>query len=178
MIQNYAPEVRPEKGGDLMPFTMSNEVQGFGQGHWLSFADVSDDVQVNPGQIVQIRLTSPSPPGLVHCRASAQTVVEGADEDTPSDLESLMPGFDEYPHGFTIGPVERLKGLSPDERTQYLLECLPQFRKLGWITDEAASRYEEELKTGGLGAVSGRAEADLKAEQITSEVFDLVKAMA
>jgi hypothetical protein len=114
----------------------------------------------------------------VQCRASAQTVVEGADEETPSDLESLMPGFDEYPHGFTIGPVERLKGLSPDERAQYLLERLPQFRKLGWITDEAASRYEEGLKSGGLSAVAGRAEADLKAEQITSEVYEIIKASA
>jgi hypothetical protein len=34
------------------------------------------------------------------------------------------------------------------------------------------------LKTGGLGAVSGRAEADLKAEQITPEVFEIVKAIA
>ena len=178
MIQNYAPDVRPEKSGDLMPFTMSKEVLGFGEGNWLSFADVSDDVQVDPGRTVQIHLTSSSPPGLVQCRASAQTVVEGADEETPSDLESLMPGFDEYPHGFTIGPVEHLKGLSNEERTQYLLERLPQFRKLGWMTDEAASRYESELKNGGLGAVSGRAEADLKAEQITSEVFEIIKALA
>lgn len=178
MIQNYAPDVTPEKDGALMPFTMSKDVQGFGEGHWLTFADVSDDVQVDPGQAVQIHLTSSSPPGLVQCRASAQTVVEGADEETPSDLESLMPGFDEYPHGFTVGPVERLKGLSADERTQYLLEHLPQFRKLGWITDGAASRYEEELKTGGVGAVSGRAEADLKAEQITPEVFEVIKAIS
>lgn len=177
MIQNYAQDVAPEKSGDLMPFTMSKDVQGFGEGQWLSFADVSDDVQVDPGQTVRIHLTSPSPPGLVQCRASAQTVVEGTDEETPSDLESLMPGFDEYPHGFTIGPVERLQGLSPDERTQYLLERLPQFRKLGWITDEAASRYEEALKTGGVGAVSGRAESDLKAEQITPEVFEIIKAI-
>ena len=46
------------------------------------------------------------------------------------------------------------------------------------MTDEAASRYESELKNGGLGAVSGRAEADLKAEQITSEVFGIIKALA
>jgi len=37
------------------------------------------------------------------------------------------------------------------------LEKLPQFRKLGWVTDEAFSRYEQRhLKTGDLKAVVER----------------------
>jgi hypothetical protein len=177
IIQNFASDVKPERDGDLFPGLMSKEIRGFSEGNWISFADVSDDVQVDPGQVVKIHLTSSAPPGLVECRASAQTVIEGADEDIPSELEALLPGFDEYPHGNVIGPVERLKHLSTEERIQYMLDKLPQFRKSGWITDETLKRYEQLLKSNNLEEVIRQAEPDLKAEQITTEVFSIIRTM-
>ena len=159
-----------------MDFLMTKEIRSYSEGNWLNFADVSDDVQVNPGQSITIRFTSSAPPGVVGCRASAQTVVEGAGEDIPDELETLLRA-DEPPRGYTIGPDERLKDLSVSKRTQYLLDKLPQFRKLGWMTDEALRRYEQQLQSGSLVEISKRAEQDLKAEQITSEVFAIVQAL-
>jgi hypothetical protein len=177
IVQNLAAVVTPEKDGKLMPFSMSKEIPTFSEGNWLAFADVSDEVRVDPGQVVMVHLTSPAPPGLVRCLASAETVVEGADEDTPLDLDSLLVGFNEYPHGYTIGPVESLTSLSESERAKYLFDNLPHFRKAGWITDETLGRYQQSLKNGDLKAVSKQAEQDLKADQITREVFAIIEAL-
>lgn len=177
LVQNFAPDVEPEKSGDMMPFRMSKDIQGFGEGSWLNFADVSDDVQVDPGQAVKIKLVSSAPPGLVQCRASAQTLVEGADEEMPSDLEELLVGYNEYLRGYTIGPDERIKKLSTDERAQYLLDKLPQFRKLGWLTEATSRSYEQQLKNANLEAIAKQAEADVKAGLIAPEVLSIVQAM-
>jgi hypothetical protein len=126
---------------------------------------------------VVTHLTSSAPPGIVRCLASAETVVEGADEDVPDELESLIAGFDEYPHGYTIGPVDSLKSLSVNKRVEYLLENLPLFRKAGWITEDAVGKYQELLKSGDLKGSLQQAEEDLQAEQITREVNEIFQAM-
>lgn len=172
LVQNFASNVQPEKSGDFMSGKMFRE---FGDGNWISFADVSDDVQINPGEEVTTNLTSLAPPGLVECRASAETVGEGAGEEMPYDLESIVIGYNEYPYGYTIGPVESLKSLPINERVQYVLDKLPQFQKLGWITDGASKWYEQKLKSNDLGAVSEQKDEDLRAGKITSEVFGIMK---
>ena len=88
-----------------------------------------------------------------------------------------MPGYEEWPKGYTVGPVDKLKTFSKLEQTKYLLDNLPQFRQLGWMTDEALSQYEQHLKSGDLEAVAKRIERDLKDEQITTEVFAIIDAM-
>jgi len=177
LVQTFAPEVKPGYGEDFLGGKVTKQIKDYSEGQWYSFADVSDDVQVNPGQAVNISFTSSAPPGLVECRASAQTIIEGADEEMPADLEDLVVGYNEYLRGQTIGPDERLGKLHGAERARYLLDKLPAFRKLGWLTEEALSDYERRLKGGDLEGVRGRAERDLKAEQITSEVFSVIQAM-
>lgn len=200
ILQNFALDVKPEKSGDFMPGLMSKEIRNYSEGNWLDFADVSDGVQVDPGQTVTTHLISSAPPGLVRCHAGAQTVVEGAgeemlddskddaqqgvkkdglgaDEEIPQDLQALLQGYNEYPHGYTVGPDERLKNLSRDERAKYVLDKLPQFQKLGWMTEEASRFYEQTLKSGDFGRLSQRAEQDLKEQQITPEVFAVLQAM-
>jgi hypothetical protein len=148
ILQNLAADAVPEKDGKLMPFSMSKEIPTFKEGNWLAFADVSDDVRIDPGQDVMVHLASSAPPGLVSCMASAETVVEGADEDTPGDLDSLLVGFTEYPRGYTIGPDETLKNLSAEQRVKYVLNVLPSLRKAGWMTDGAVDRYTKLLRNG------------------------------
>jgi hypothetical protein len=177
IVQNVAPDVKAENDGKLMPFAMSKEIPFFNEGNWLTFADVSDDVQIDPGQSVVVHLTSSAPPGVVRCLASAETIVEGADEDTPSELESLIAGFDEYPHGYTIGPVDSLKRFSVNERFEYLLENLSVFRKAGWIKEEAVEKYQVLLKSGDLKATLQQAEQDVSTEQITREVYEIIQTM-
>lgn len=176
LVQNFASDAKP-KDEDFMPLKVSKDIPAYSEGNWIMFSDVSDDIQINPGQSVVIRLTSSAPPGLVECRASAETEVEGADEEMPPNMELLLGGYAEYPRGYTIGPIERLKNLSVNERVQYVLDKLPQFRKLGWMTDETLSLYEEQLKASHLDGILRRAEQDLKEEQITTEVFNIIRAI-
>jgi hypothetical protein len=154
---------------------MSNAIAQFREGNWLNFADVSDSVQINPGQTVQVQLTSSAPPGLVGCRASIETIIEGAGEEMPMALENLLPGYEDFPKGYTIGPIESLKPLSSSDRVKYVLEHLPQFRDLGWLTEDAFTRYQQLLKTNDLTPVFNRLDEDLKSEQITSEVFAIIQ---
>jgi len=177
MVQTFSKDVRPAYGGKFLNFAMSRNLKGFEEGTWIDFADVSDDVRIDPGQSVTIQFSSPEPPGLVECRAGAETIVNGSDEDVPEALYSLLRGYDEYLHGWTIGPVDKLKNLSPDEKTKYLLDKLAQFRKIGWITDEAAIRYERALKRAGINGVLNWLDQDIKAQQITPEVAALIEGM-
>jgi hypothetical protein len=174
IVQNFASDVVWRQGGPLIAFaTMSNAIDQFKEGNWLNFADLSDAVQINPGQTVQVQLTSSAPPGLVGCRASIETTMDGAGEDMPTALEDLLPGYNDFPKGYTIGPIESLKALSASDRVKYVLEKLPQFRDLGWITEDAFARYQQSLKTNDLPSVLNRLDEDLKSEQITTEVYAL-----
>jgi hypothetical protein len=177
MLQTFSKDVKPAYGGKFLNFAMSRNLKGFEQGTWIDFADVSDEVRIDPGQSVTIEFSSPDPPGLVECRAGAETIVNGSDEDVPEALYSLLRGYDEYLHGWTIGPVDNLKNLSPDDKAKYLLDKLPQFRKLGWITDAAVSRYQEALKRGDLNGVLNWLDQDLKAQQIAPEIAALIQGM-
>ncbi|HKO41658.1 MAG TPA: hypothetical protein VJU84_00085 [Pyrinomonadaceae bacterium] len=125
-----------------------------------------------------MHLTASAPPGLVECRATIETsLLAPPDEEMPSALENLLPRYEEFPKGYTIGPVEDLKARSSPDRVKYLLERLPQFRKLGWMTDESVGRYEQNLRRNDLQSVLKRMELDLESEQITTEVFAIVQSM-
>jgi hypothetical protein len=177
IVQNFASDTAPDNNGAFLAGDVSSSIKQFKEGNWISFADVSDEVQIDPGQTVRVQLVSSAPPGLVQCRATAETILEGADEHMPSALENLLPGYKEFPTGYTIGPVENLKTFSPAERIKYLLENLSQFRKLGWMTDEAVVRYEQRFKNYDLQAVLKPLEQDRKSEQITTEIFAIIEAM-
>ena len=176
IVQNFAGDVTWREGGPLIAFSsMSNAIDQFREGNWLNFADLSDSVQIDPGQTVQVQLTSTAPPGLVGCRATIETILDGAGEEMPAALENLLPGYNDFPKGYTIGPIESLKALSSADRVKYVLEKLPQFRDLGWITEDAFARYQQLLKTGDLTPVLNRLDDDLKSEQITTEVLAIIQ---
>jgi hypothetical protein len=177
VVQNLATDVIPDNGGPFVAFKMSKAIEQFKDGNWLSFDDVSDDIQINPGQKVQIRLRSSAPPGLVECRASIETVMNGGDEEMPSALENLLPGYEDFPKGYTIGPVEDLKRFTTEERMKYMVEKLPQFRKAGWITDDAAVRYERLLKKNQTAGLVTSVDQDLQSEQVLPEFAALIRSM-
>jgi hypothetical protein len=62
LVQNFASDVVPDKSGEFLPLHVSNAIYQFRDGQWLSFSDVSDHVQINPGQSVTVHLTSAAPP--------------------------------------------------------------------------------------------------------------------
>lgn len=176
-VQNFASDVKRITHGGYSG-QMSNLIYQFREGNWIRFGESFFGKVFDPGQQIKIEIASSAPPGLVGCRAhGGESTLEGAGEDMPMVLENLLPGYEEWPKGYTIGPVDNLKSASSAERAKYVLDKLPQFRKLGWMTDEAVVRYEQQLKRNNLESLLNRLEQDLKSEQITTEIFAIVEAM-
>ena len=165
--------------GGILIGQMSNLIEQFSKGSWINFGLLSTyKPQISPGKIFEVKITSTSPPGIVECRVTGgQLTLQGVDEDMPAVLEDMLPGYEQLPRGYTIGPVEHLKTLSPSEKTKYVLDQLPLFKKAGWITDQTLQRYEAQLKNGSLETNSAHVEEDLKAEQITTEVFAIIQGL-
>ena len=182
-VQNFGPVTSPKRpsiienvfAGDMIdnPFDSSG-------GNWIRFAPLPPHPKVQPGQTIRFKLYSSSPPGLVMCRVDGgDHVMKGVGEDMPGELgESLDAlGYKAWPSGYTIGPVERLKTLSKPERAKYVLQLLPQFQKLGWMTAKARQRYENILRREDLEGAYKRAEQDLKAGTITTEVLSILQGL-
>jgi hypothetical protein len=176
-LQNFASDVKPTSPGGYAG-EMSSLISQFKEGHWIRFGNSFFGKVFEPGEQLNVELASSSPPGLVECRVhGGESNLEGAGEEMPAALENLLPGYAEWPKGYTIGPVENMKTFSSEQKIKYLLERLPQFRKLGWMTDEAVVRYEQQLRRSDLESLSSQLNHDLKSEQITTEVLAIIQAM-
>lgn len=157
---------------------MSNAIYRFKDGNWIAFGILPEaEPDVAPGSKLRLKLVSKAAPGLVGCSAVAgPRTVKGAGEHMPSELEEVMPGYEAWPSGYTVGPVASLSSLSQSQRIDYLLYRMVQFEKLGWITPPARTWYEKNLKSNILSA-QRRAQEDLDSEQISSEVFAMIQAI-
>jgi hypothetical protein len=178
-FRNAPPDGTSRNLEDLSIGQMSNLIQVFKDGSWIVFAPLpSFEPKVIPGRRFEVKISSMAPPGFVDCRVTGgDLTLKGVGEDMPTELEDMLPGYEEWPRGYTVGPTESLKNLSPSEHAKYILERLPQLEKLGWITKTARRWYEQNLRSDNLNAVFKRAEQDLKSEQITSEVFAMIQAV-
>lgn len=177
-VQNFAGDAKPVKGEGVYVGTMSSQIQVFAEGNWIRFADSYLGDSITPGKEVELRVESSAPPGLVGCRVTAGNLtLKGVGEHMPTELEDAMPGYDEWPEGYTIGPVSNLSSLSRKDGIEYLLGRLPLFEKLGWLTPGAREWYVQHLKQDSPDAALRRAESDVKAEQITSEVYGMLQAV-
>jgi len=165
--------------GGILIGQMSNLNEQFSKGSWIDYGILSTyKPQISPGKTFAVKITSTAPPGIVECRVTGgELTLQGVDEDMPGELEDMLPGYEQFPHGYTIGPVDHLKPLSPAEKTKYVLDQLPLFKKAGWITDKTLQRYEAQLKNGSLETISAHVQQDLKAEQITTEVLAIIQGL-
>lgn len=206
IVQNFAPDTRPfEVDGrrtnnqdlrgleafrglppdgtarnleDLAIGQMSDFIPPFKSGAWISFAPLPAFTPIGPGRTLTVKVLSSAPPGVVGCSVTGgELTLKGVGEHMPSELEAVMPGFDEFPKGNTIGPVADLKLLSLTDRLSKIREQLPLFEKLGWMTSSARNWYDSKLRTQSFDSIIRQAEADLKTEQITTEVLALLQGL-
>jgi hypothetical protein len=178
IVQNFAADVQPIKTRDGRVGQMSNQIQQFRDGNWVHFGSSYLKDEVTPGRSIELQIVSSVPPGLVGCRTyGGEQTIKGAGEHMPTELENAMSGYEEWPKGYTVGPVDKLATLSKTDHANYILNLLPQLSKLGWMTDDARQWHEQKLKSSDLEAVLRRAGRDLEAEQITSEVFAMIQAI-
>ncbi len=157
---------------------MSNAIHRFKDGNWIAFGTLPDfELEVSPGRKLRLKLVSKAEPGLVGCSAVAgPRTMKGVGEHMPSELEDLLPGYDVWPSGYTVGPVAWLNSLSQSERVNYVIDKMLQFEKLGWITPSVRGWYEKNLRDD-IDSAQKRAHKDLESEQISSEVFAMIQAV-
>lgn len=178
-VQTFSTNISPKRPSNVNNVFIGNMSPGiFGAGGWIRFAPLPPHPKVQPGQTVKFVLYSPSPPGLVECRADCgDRVMKGVGEELPPELEALILGYDFWPSGYTIGPVDDLRRMSQEEKIAYLLKILPQCQKQGWITPQTLQTYEQLLKRKDLQSIFSRIADDLKVGSITTEVFAMIEGM-
>ena len=179
-LQTFSSDIlpkRPANNNNVIILDMSPGI--FSQdGTWIMFGPIPPHPYINPGQKIKFTLHSTSPPGIVMCRVSGGTrVIEGVGEDMPGELGETLPGYEALPSGYTIGPIDKLTNFSKPERAKYVLELLPQFQKLGWMTAKASQQYEKFLRNQDLEGAYKRAEQDLKLGAITSEILSILQGL-
>lgn len=176
-IQTFASDVKLIPIGEGYVGAMTNN-QEMKEGNWFGFGSSNFQSTVLPGKKIELRIESPSPPSLVECRVAGGVLgMKGVGEELPQELENVLLGYEAWPRGHTLGPVDRLKNLSQKERAEHLLKLLPEFQKLGWITSRARRWYERELQRSTLGKIYYRADQDLRSGNITTEVHDMIQAI-
>lgn len=178
-VQTFASDVKPIQVNGIFIGQMSANLHQFNKGKWFDFGILSKYQEtITPGRAIEFKLLSFAPPGLVECRVTGGiSGIKGVGEDMPQELENILPGYNDWPGGYTIGPNANLKSLSTEERIQDLLAWLAQFNRLGWITSTTQRQYEQDLSRRGLEQVLNRAEHDLEAGNITSEVSAIIQAI-
>jgi len=150
--------------------------QDFQEGAWISFHPRRGQTPIGPGREASLALVSPDPPAIVECQAyGGDLTIKGVGEESPTVLEDLYLRPDAWPHGYTIGPDERISKMSAKTRLEYLTEHLPQMLQLGWIEDKPTMQwYKDNLQAGKTVEVRTRAQKDFERKLITSEVVALV----
>ena len=177
-IQTFASDVRPIPIGKGYVGQMTRHVEEFRNGNWIGFGSSNFIRSVIPGGGVELKLVSPSPPGVVECRvAGGKLGMKGVGEEPPQELENVLPGYEAWPSGYTIGPVDELRNYSATQLAQYIRERLPRFRQLGWISSNLLPLYEQNLTGERIENLYRRLDRDLKSGNITTEVFAIVRSM-
>jgi hypothetical protein len=175
-IQTFASHVKPTRGADVYVGEVSRNHKEFKDGYWLGYGVLNSSVVA--GRSKQFKLESPAPPGLVECRvAGGARGMKGVGEDMPQELENVLPGYEIWPYGYTIGPVDKLKSLSLKKRIKYIRKRLPVFESLGWITADSVSWYQQHLRVHQIAQVFEQAAGDLKVDKVTTEVFAMIQSI-
>lgn len=176
-VQTFASGVRPLPIGDgyAGPMSKNKEMR---EGNWIYFGSSNFKQAILPGRDVEVSLISSAPPGLVECRVhGGELGLKGVGEDMPQELENVLPSYEDWPSGYTVGPNANLTSLSIGERLNDVRLWLPQFVRLGWMTPAARRWYEQNLTPDRLGLLRERAGQDLKAGNITTEVHAIIQAI-
>jgi hypothetical protein len=182
VAQNFTTDISPKRPSNVNNVFIGNmSADIFKDGNWIMFGTLPPRPKVQPGQTVKFTLYSSAPPGLVECRVAGGTAAltgDGGDE-LPPELDALISkvGYNAWPYGFTIGPIDDLKRMSQGEKVTYLLNTLPKCQKEGWMTTQALQTYEQLLRQGELQGIFTRIADDLRADSITTEVFAMLDGM-
>ncbi len=176
-IQTFSTDVEPLRSGNYYVGPMSNN-RVMSQGHWIAFGFSGYKPIVRPGGSIQVSLESSAPAGLVEIRiAGGSQGMKGVGEEMPQELANILPGYEAWPRGYTIGPIDKLKSSLAADRVKYVVGLIPQLQKLGWITADSRQWYQNNLRDNNIENVHKRATEDLKSGKITTEILSLIESI-
>jgi hypothetical protein len=175
-VQTFSASAEGVRGQGIYAGVAGSFIKEFSVGRWLGFGMMGREPKVMPGVTISVAVNSEDLPGVVECRASGgDLTMKGVGEEPPSVLEDLYLRHDAWPHGYTIGPDERILKMSVKARMQYLTQHLPQMLELGWIEDKATMEwYRGQLEAAKASEVRAQAQKDFQNKLITSEVYGLM----
>ena len=178
LVQNFARDALPLRAPHLLVVGTAPQFPSELPGsRWLGFTTQRPGTP--SGKDAMFEIVSPGPPGLVECKISGTTgAIQGIGEELPPELAEALPGYEAWPHGYTIGPSDELTTLDAAARTRRLATWLPQFERLGWITAAARQRYERAIQEHGIGALLPSLKTDAASRQVTTEVVAVVQGLA
>ncbi|HEY2960831.1 MAG TPA: hypothetical protein VGJ37_00320 [Pyrinomonadaceae bacterium] len=176
-LQTFGDDVKPIPNGNgyVGPMTANKELAN---GRWFGFTSSNFEPPVLPGSSVELKVLSSEPPGMVECRiAGGQFGLRGVGEEPPQELENVLPQYEAWPRGYTVGPVQHLRSLSAQQWCDYLLRNLGEFQRLGWLKVRARGSYEQLLKSNNRAELMRRAQQDVKVGLVTSELYAMIEAL-
>jgi hypothetical protein len=142
-VQNYSSQVTPIKSPRLYVGEITKNNREFKDGSWIGFSILARDI--TPGHSFEVNLISAAPPGLVECRVAGVLGMKGVGEEMPQELENVLPGYEAWPYGYTLGPHDWLKTATTADKMSYIKKLVPRMRELGWLTSSSARWYEQNL---------------------------------
>jgi hypothetical protein len=177
-VQTISADVKSIELDDVFIGEMSNYIKEYKEGSWKDFAVSGDNSsRITEGKSIEFSLVSSALPGIVGCRVSGGIgYTIGVGEHLPQELDNLVP-VNLSAKGSTIGPIDRLATLTKSERAKYLVDNLPKFQEVGWITGDAAKKYVAILKKEDLAGAWEQAKKDIESEIITSEVYHIIEGL-
>jgi hypothetical protein len=176
VVQTFSQDITSATDSATFTGKMASFIKEFAEGNWISFGPLQGNRAIPPGKEGMYALVSGDLPGVVACTAhGGALMLKIESEEPPSVLQNLFLGRDAWPHGYTIGPDERLAKMGLQGRLNYLIIRLPQMLELGWIENEQVLQwYKEKVAAGKTAEVRARAKADFDKKLITSEVLALM----
>lgn len=179
-VQTFANDLEVVKMDHVYIGDMSSDLREFNNRTWYHYAILEDTpLKVKPGGEIEFSLKSSFPPGIVGCKATTgDLTLKGVGEHMPQELENMMPGYEEWTTGYTIGPIDEIVNFTKSEKIKYLSDNLVKFQEAGWISAEASEKYKVILNQGDLSKAIKRIEKDFENGYITSEVFYVIKYLA
>lgn len=171
IVQSFVDDVAPIVIGNAHVGTMGSHIEQFSDGAWWRFGNDSFGEGVSPGSAATQQLESDFPPALVKCKIHGGPMrMVGVGEEMPYELESLLPAYEAWPSGFTIGPSDDPSLLSFDGRSSYLLEILDATVDLGWTSSDVFNKYERLLADANEANIKSEVLKDIANGLITSEI--------
>lgn len=175
VVQSFSADVRPVRKPAGYIGQMSKN-RAMSEGYWIFYGASYFGPAIGPGKTAEARLESAAPPGLVECSVTGGVFgMKGVGEHMPQELENILPGYEVWPRGLTLGPHDWLKTASAKDKISYIKKLVPRMRELGWLTASKSVWYEQNLDEKNLRVILQHAEDDLRNGEITSEVRDLIK---